>query len=1158
MKLKKIISGVAAAAVMLSGLVFPEHNEKISFAAAQKSRVSVHDPSIFKADDGTYYVFGSHIDAAKSTDLQNWKLFTNGYATSNNAIFGDLSGNLAGAFSWAGENLEDCEGGFAVWAPDVIYNPDYVNKDGSKGAYLMYFCTSSTYMRSVIAYAASKKVEGPYEFVDTLIYSGFTKNDSFATSSTKNVNRKYTSTNVDELIADGKVTWNDSWFRGDNFNNQLFPNAIDPTIYYSPDGKMYLTYGSWSGGIFMYEVDKKTGNIIRPKTGTTSDGRMVDSYFGTKISGGYGKSGEGPFIEYNADTGYYYLWVTYGGLFSDGGYNMRVFRSRKPDGPFVDAAGNPAVLSSTSNLDSVGLKVMGNYKFSSLNRAYMACGHNSVLRDDDGKWYLFNHARFDDGSEYHEVRVHSMYFNSEDWPVVAPYEYSGDELSEGGYNTSDIVGDYEFIDHGIDTGKTIHNYVGIKFNADGSISGGATGTWSEESGSANASFVIGGQRYDGCFLAVQDETGTGKRVMSFMAVGNNNHTVWGVQTKEYTGTDRSPLGDYSSADSSLVYAPDTITGTNGVKNISGTDLLSGISYFIENKNSGLLMEAKSGLTAEGTNIQQWEMNKGPHHEWRITDLGNGYCRISLMSNESMALTVDGSTDADGLNIMLSKYNGNENQQWKLIKDGSCYGIVSRSSKDTAGLDVYEWSTENGGNINQWNYWGGDCQLWKLTPVRPAVNEGIYTLRNVNSSKYISADGVNVIQASDAKAWKIKSSGDGTYSVIDGNGKALTVEGGTADDGNNVSLSEYKEAASQKFRVICNKDGSYSLLSEVSDGRSCLDVYEVSMDDGANICQWDFWGGDGQKFVLEPAAELNASEELIGDVNADGKFDIADLVMLQKYVLGSGILTDWRAGDLCKDGVIDSFDTAMMRRELISRAQKRPTEALKIYAVGDSITYGYLSPEYAYPLELGKLMTEGGFRLENDTIINYGGNSREISEFDTNTTDADVILLMGGTNDVHQSDAIKSSDHDAVYNSIKTDLTSLIADLRKNSGGSPVIFLGTIPYFNLYEENSDGKTGRVTDGGSWWWNMADHGVMAYSDVELSKLRAWDKECRSIVDAANEAVRDIAESDSFIRLVDINSVITPGLLQKDGCHPNQNGWKKIAEAFYSAINIYYSFK
>lgn len=906
MNIKKIMSGMIAAALIAGQALLP-----FSTFAADKSRVSVHDPSVFKDEDGTYYIFGSHIDAAKSYDLQNWKIFSNGYSAVNNAIFGDLSKNLARAFEWAGEDLEDCENGFAVWAPDVVYNPDYVNKDGSKGAYMMYFCTTSTWIRSVICFGVSQNPEGPYEFVDTLIYSGFTKNDSYATSKTKNVNRKYTSTNVDELIASGEVTFNDSWFSGNNFNNNLFPNAIDPTIYYDTDGRMYMTYGSWSGGIFTLEIDKATGRVIHPKTSTTEDGRLVDSYFGTKLSGSYHKSGEGPFIEYNPDTGYYYLWVTYGGLTSEGGYNMRVFRSRNAAGPFYDAAGNSAVMQADSDADSIGLKVMGNYKFSSLDKAYMACGHNSVLCDDDGRWYLINHARFDDGYEFHEVRVHSMYFNSEGWPVVAPYEYSGDVISEGGYNTSDIIGSYEFINHGNDTSSTIHNYVSIKLNEDGTITGDAKGTWEQADDSAQASLVIDGQRYDGYFMAIQDETGKGKKVMTFTAVGSNNQTVWGAQTKEYTGADRAGLLDYTRPDSSLVYRPDTVSGTNGVKNIGDTDLLSGVSYFISNKNSGLLLETANGLTDDGTNIQQWEMNKGPHHEWRITDLGNGYCKIVLMSDENMSLTVDGNGADDGLNIELSKYTGADNQQWKLIKDGSYYGIVSKSSGGTAGLDVFEWSTENGGNVNQWNFWNGDCQLWKITPVYPAVNDGRYTIRNVNSSKYISADGTNIVQDKKADAWQIISNADGTCSIVDNSGKAVTVENGSAKDGTNISLADYeKDSSAQRFKLNCNKDGSYSILTETSSMLSCLDVYEISTDDGANICEWEFWGGNGQKFVIEPAAET-----VRGDVNADGKFNIADAVMMQKWILGSGELTDWKAGDLIADKRIDVFDFIIMKQML---------------------------------------------------------------------------------------------------------------------------------------------------------------------------------------------------------------------------------------------------
>lgn len=530
-KRNRFLSAALAMGLALTGL-----HMQLPADAAAGTRVSVHDPSIVK-DGSTYYVFGSHIEAAKSTNLRDWTRFSNGYATTNNVEFGSLSQNLQKAFAWAGEDLEDCKGGFAVWAPDVIWNPDFINPDGTKGAYLMYFCTSSTYKRSVIAYAAAQKIEGPYTFVDTLIYSGFTDTDSFATSDTKNVNRKYTSTNIDELIAAGEVTFNSAWFNKHDFNNQLYPNAIDPTIYTDTDGRMYMCYGSWSGGIFTLEIDRSTGKCIHPQTGQTADGRMVDSYFGTKISGGYGKSGEGPFIEYNADTGYYYLWVTYGGLFSTGGYNMRVSRSKSPLGPFTDAAGRNMVLDSGSNLDSIGVKVMGNYQFSSTTPAYMACGHNSVLRDDDGEWYLVYHARFDDGGEFHEVRVHSMKFSEAGWPVVIPFEYCVKPWSASGYEMNDLAGTYEFINHGNGTDGNIIKYQTVTLNADGSMSGAVTGTWHQSDETAAASFRISSVDYQGYFAAEYDEK-TGRRVMVFTAVGNNNQTIWGAKTEAWSGTER--------------------------------------------------------------------------------------------------------------------------------------------------------------------------------------------------------------------------------------------------------------------------------------------------------------------------------------------------------------------------------------------------------------------------------------------------------------------------------------------------------------------------------------------------------------------------------------------------------------------------------------------
>lgn len=54
----------------------------------------------------------------------------------------------------------------------------------------------------------------------------------------------------------------------------------------------------------------------------------------------------------------------------------------------------------------------------------------------------------------------------------------------------------------------------------------------------------------------------------------------------------------------------------------------------------------------------------------------------------------------------------------------------------------------------------------------------------------------------------------------------------------------------------------------------------------------------------------------GDANNDNKVNVADMVMLQKWLMGSGELTAWQNVDLCDDGIIDTFDMILMRKLLI--------------------------------------------------------------------------------------------------------------------------------------------------------------------------------------------------------------------------------------------------
>ncbi len=55
--------------------------------------------------------------------------------------------------------------------------------------------------------------------------------------------------------------------------------------------------------------------------------------------------------------------------------------------------------------------------------------------------------------------------------------------------------------------------------------------------------------------------------------------------------------------------------------------------------------------------------------------------------------------------------------------------------------------------------------------------------------------------------------------------------------------------------------------------------------------------------------------VMGDVNADGFFNISDAVALQNWLLGNGEIGDWQAGDFCKDDRIDVYDFCLMMQEL---------------------------------------------------------------------------------------------------------------------------------------------------------------------------------------------------------------------------------------------------
>ena len=508
-------------------------------------RVSVHDPSIvWDQATSTYYIFGSHRAAAKCNNMMSWEAFTAPWATATSKDAAnadafttpevtkvtkggkeyDLNFN---AFAWSARGSESYSVDGMMWAPDVIYNKKL-------GKYCMYLSINGDGWYSSIIMLTADNIAGPYRYQAPVVMSGFRSGDS------------YKSTDL-EIVLGEQASLPERYAPTDNYGNH-WPNAIDPCVFYDEDGNLLMSYGSWSGGIFMLQLDEETG--LRDYDVDYELSATSDPYFGKKIAGGSYVSGEASYIEYIG--GYYFLFMTYGGLDAAGGYQMRVFRSLNPDGPYVDSKGSSALYDSyqlnfgpAANDGNRGVNIFGAYsKWGNLltggaNEASgeRAQGHNSIIAAEDGRTYLVYHTRFQDWGEGHQVRVHQVYQNEEGWLVAAPFEYTGEGVKSAGIAaaqkvaTADIAGNYKLLAHRYGLDHAAKEYavpVDITMNADGTISGDATGTWSIKAGTSYITINLGSD-YKGVMVPQTLEP-TDTKVPCFTALDSKTGvTIWGYK-----------------------------------------------------------------------------------------------------------------------------------------------------------------------------------------------------------------------------------------------------------------------------------------------------------------------------------------------------------------------------------------------------------------------------------------------------------------------------------------------------------------------------------------------------------------------------------------------------------------------------------------------------
>lgn len=161
------------------------------------------------------------------------------------------------------------------------------------------------------------------------------------------------------------------------------------------------------------------------------------------------------------------------------------------------------------------------------------------------------------------------------------------------------------------------------------------------------------------------------------------------------------------------------------------------------------------------------------------------------------------------------------------------------------------------------------------------NGNIYYIKNKNSGLYLqvennsSADGTNVCQSQGTGAigqkWIVNTNSDGTIrlkSALDMTGGiALDVADGNADNLANIRIWSSNGLAPQNFKLESNNDGSYAILTSVSNFSRCLDVLNFSTESGANVIQYDCSMTSNQLWYFEnaswPSSGGSTSDTAIG-------------------------------------------------------------------------------------------------------------------------------------------------------------------------------------------------------------------------------------------------------------------------------------------------------
>lgn len=300
------------------------------------------------------------------------------------------------------------------------------------------------------------------------------------------------------------------------------------------------------------------------------------------------------------------------------------------------------------------------------------------------------------------------------------------------------------------------------------------------------------------------------------------------------------------------------------------------------------MGVENGLTDDGAAIKQRTDANQAWQQWKLTELGNGYYRVTA-NHSGKTLDVSGGSIQDFAQVTQWTYAGQNNQQWAIQRDNQgYYQLITRHSGKL--LDVQSSNQNEGGAVGQYTANGTQAQQWKIeqrtcvnkTPVSLDASK-CYRITSRVSGKVLGIDGGTMTDGAKARQrtnankmwqqWRIQPAEKGFFQLIAvHSSKLLTVAGASQEDfASLIQQSTGNGVTNQHWTVERNTEGYYSFTARHS-GR-LMDLNSSSLTDGATINQYMPNGTQAQQWRVEEATcSTNNSARLSTDADAQGEYD----------------------------------------------------------------------------------------------------------------------------------------------------------------------------------------------------------------------------------------------------------------------------------------------